>query len=461
MIDLTNKVATRITLYADAINRNNPVSVYAKRKDAASRYLIVEIVGINGKIAIDGAAQLNATKPDGKRSFITGEIEPDNTIVIGLTDQLLAVEGTVSCDVSVFDAESNSVLTTATFYIIVGETHHDEEAIESENEYQGIALDSAVKAQESAAAAAGSAESAYNMSVEAANSAEASEKAAEESETYLEQIRTTYEASEAKAAESKKYSEDAEVSAQNADQSAQNASLSLSACETSESNASQHAADAEADAQRVEEMLAEVSEKLIATQESAAAAAGSADCAYQHANDASASAEEAIATVERANAVINDLLDDFYAHRDSTENPHQVTYEQVGAAPADHTHTPEEIGAAPTDHTHPYLSFEQIEATLPSSATWKSVTYGNGKFVAVASSSTTAAYSTDGITWTAATLPSSHSWYSVTYGNGKFVAVAGSSTTAALSRYGDVWTNIGGRLTQDGVDVTDIVRFAL
>ena len=34
-----------------------------------------------------------------------------------------------------------------------------------------------------------------------------------------------------------------------------------------------------------------------------------------------------------------------------------------------------------------------------------------------------AAYSTDGITWTEATLPSSASWYSVCYGNGKFVAV--------------------------------------
>ena len=71
------------------------------------------------------------------------------------------------------------------------------------------------------------------------------------------------------------------------------------------------------------------------------------------------------------------------------------------------------------------------ETTMPSSANWYSVTYGDGKFVAVASNSSTAAYSTDGITWTETTMPSSANWYSVTYGDGKFVAVANNSSTAA------------------------------
>ena len=41
---------------------------------------------------------------------------------------------------------------------------------------------------------------------------------------------------------------------------------------------------------------------------------------------------------------------------------------------------------------------------MPSSASWNSVTYGNGKFVAVVSSSNKAAISTDGITWTETAL---------------------------------------------------------
>ena len=76
--------------------------------------------------------------------------------------------------------------------------------------------------------------------------------------------------------------------------------------------------------------------------------------------------------------------------------------------------------------------FTWTARTLPSSSNWRSVTYGNGLFVAVESGGTAAATSPDGVTWTARTLPSSSNWYSVTYGNGLFVAVA-SGSTAAMS----------------------------
>ena len=82
------------------------------------------------------------------------------------------------------------------------------------------------------------------------------------------------------------------------------------------------------------------------------------------------------------------------------------------------------------------------------SASWTSVTYGNGLFVAVASGpstvaagpSTIAASSPDGINWTARTLPTSTFWSSVTYGNGTFVAVAQPSPNAASSTDGINWT---------------------
>jgi hypothetical protein len=77
-------------------------------------------------------------------------------------------------------------------------------------------------------------------------------------------------------------------------------------------------------------------------------------------------------------------------------------------------------------------------ATMPSSANWRSVTYGDGKFVAVANSDK-AAYSTNGINWIAATLPSSADWQSVTYGDGKFVAVT-NTDKAPYSTDGINWT---------------------
>ena len=90
----------------------------------------------------------------------------------------------------------------------------------------------------------------------------------------------------------------------------------------------------------------------------------------------------------------------------------------------------------------------------PSSTNWKSVTYGNGKFVAVTGSSSKAAYSTDGIGWTSASLPSSAYWNSVTYGNGKFVAVAGNSSKAAYSTDGISWTSASLPLSTNWQSVT-------
>ncbi|MBO5319023.1 MAG: hypothetical protein J6B01_04345 [Ruminococcus sp.] len=52
----------------------------------------------------------------------------------------------------------------------------------------------------------------------------------------------------------------------------------------------------------------------------------------------------------------------------------------------------------------------------------RSVTYGNGKFVAVGNSGATY-YSSDGINWTAGSGTESNTLYSVAYGNGKFVTV--------------------------------------
>ena len=56
---------------------------------------------------------------------------------------------------------------------------------------------------------------------------------------------------------------------------------------------------------------------------------------------------------------------------------------------------------------------------------WRAVTYGNGLFVAVASSGTNRVMtSPDGITWTPRAAAEANQWRAVTYGNGLFVAVA-------------------------------------
>ena len=72
-------------------------------------------------------------------------------------------------------------------------------------------------------------------------------------------------------------------------------------------------------------------------------------------------------------------------------------------------------------------------ATTPANLTWNGVTYGAGKFVAVASTGSSlkqTMYSTDGINWTlGSALPSTSPWRAVAYGGGQFVAVGGNSST--------------------------------
>jgi hypothetical protein len=90
-----------------------------------------------------------------------------------------------------------------------------------------------------------------------------------------------------------------------------------------------------------------------------------------------------------------------------------------------------------TDGTGTWTS---VALGLPSTAAWVEVEWGNGRFVAIAGGgSTAAAYSLDGVTWTAATLPAG-TWTHVTYGQGVFMAVS-TTTAAAVSEDGVVWTS--------------------
>jgi hypothetical protein len=80
------------------------------------------------------------------------------------------------------------------------------------------------------------------------------------------------------------------------------------------------------------------------------------------------------------------------------------------------------------------------------SSTWSAVTYADGKFVAVAYSGigNRVMHSTDGINWTGATA-ANPSWNSVAYGNGKFVAVAyGGTNRIMYSTDGINWTAVSG-----------------
>ena len=67
-----------------------------------------------------------------------------------------------------------------------------------------------------------------------------------------------------------------------------------------------------------------------------------------------------------------------------------------------------------------------LQTTLPISANWTSVTWGNNRFVAVAQGSSAVIYSTNGINWTQSPtgLITSYAWNNIKYGQGTFLATA-------------------------------------
>ena len=94
------------------------------------------------------------------------------------------------------------------------------------------------------------------------------------------------------------------------------------------------------------------------------------------------------------------------------------------------------------------------EMSMPANQQWSSIAYGNSKFVAIAWNSNKGAYSTDGITWTEMTLPASQKWQSVIYGNDKFVAVAFGGDKGAYSTDGITWTEMTLPLSKNWSSVT-------
>ena len=76
-------------------------------------------------------------------------------------------------------------------------------------------------------------------------------------------------------------------------------------------------------------------------------------------------------------------------------------------------------------------------ASLPTSASWQKLEYGNNRFIAIATGSTSA-YSLDGINWTLSTLPGNYTWSDIKHGNGVFVA--GTGSTVAYTYDGIEWT---------------------
>ena len=99
------------------------------------------------------------------------------------------------------------------------------------------------------------------------------------------------------------------------------------------------------------------------------------------------------------------------------------------------------IGDADTDVCYSDdggVNWTLSSAALPATG-FDMLTYGKGVFLAIASGTTNAAISTNGIDWTSVTLPAQAAAKNVVWGNGKFVCSTGATNDIMYSLDGSTW----------------------
>ena len=352
------------------------------------------------------------------RTILTIEhIDVDNTNVyrVPVPAEAKAVAGDMEVTIKGVQVENEieeraTVSVTAQFKVLPGKWAADASEVQdvtpthAEQIQAGIDkvmgdIISAVKASESAqeskkaaagsaAAAAGSETAAKTAQAEAESARDAakvSETNAKSSETAAKQSETAAKASEAATAQSASAAKASQTAAKESETAAK---TSEDNAKTSEVNAksSETAAKSSETAAKASETAAKSSENAAKTAKDKAEAAQAA--AEKAKNEAEGIAGGDFATNERVNQVETEVG----RVAQSVETRVQpINLGGTGATTA--AQALANLGGAAKDLSNVELSVRFEKTAMPTSANWQSVTYGNGKFVAVASDSNIAACS--------------------------------------------------------------------
>lgn len=116
-------------------------AVVAKQYDMNTRFIKATFVDGGDKIFINQSETvsviINALRPDGESKAFDGVINDDGTVTVPLHSWMLELVGTVTCDISVIDIETddNKKLTTTSFTLIVEKAAYGGDDITSDPQY--------------------------------------------------------------------------------------------------------------------------------------------------------------------------------------------------------------------------------------------------------------------------------------------------------------------------------------
>lgn len=339
--DMKNDIIQNIRLDMNAPKIKSSLSV--RLGDTCTRSIHVTMSNGGSVVSMENAlvALIEIEKPDGNHCYNDCVIS-GNEIQYTITTQTVNVEGTCKCQISV-TFEDGAVITSPIFDLVVYSQLVDQNKVKSQNEYTSL-TEQVVMAN----AYANNAKASETAAGVSETNAKASEDAAKESETNALSSANDASQSAKEALESK---EAAAVSEGNALISENNASAheQIAAQSAQEALESETAAKKSADAAGASESNAKESEKNALNSANAAGtsesnAKSSETNADQRAADADTSAKEAKKYLEdlkasgqlilgetHDTAYYGDKGQTAYSHSITTGNPHNTTYEEVGA----------------------------------------------------------------------------------------------------------------------------------
>lgn len=153
-------------------------AVVAKQYDMNTRFIKATFVDSGNKIYIDPDATvkvvINALRQDGQSKGFEGEVNQDGTVTVPLHSWMLELAGTVTCDISVIDTETddNKKLTTTGFTLLVEQAAFGGDDITSDPQFDVlVALLEASEVAQEALDKSNEANSKYDACVEATEAA--------------------------------------------------------------------------------------------------------------------------------------------------------------------------------------------------------------------------------------------------------------------------------------------------
>lgn len=120
---------------------NEEKTIDTKEYDKNSRYITVSLTYKGKEYQISGdtvKARIKWLKPDKKAVFNDCVINSDNTITIDLTEQMLIVSGVAKATLSLYDINTDQVLSTTNFNAIVEASAVSDDTILSSDEYNSL-----------------------------------------------------------------------------------------------------------------------------------------------------------------------------------------------------------------------------------------------------------------------------------------------------------------------------------